>query len=166
MKYCSRSTLGLIIGSLNVLIYLACFIYAIIVLVDINSGENSSYKEKENISLHNKIIIILIILCIVMAIISGLLIMGIVKRRHKLMMPWLILSGIGFIVNCVNFAFKFIGSMFTVPFLSLVIMFVVGLLGIVISYLILWPIFTLYGDIQKENFEQESNDRIKSDRPR
>ncbi|KAI8126978.1 hypothetical protein CVS40_2990 [Lucilia cuprina] len=102
-----------------------------------------------------------------MAIISGLLIMGIVKRRHKLMMPWLILSGIGFIANCVNFAFKFIGSLFTVPFLSLVILFVVGLLGIGISYLILWPIFTLYGDIQKENFEQESNDtRIKSDRPR
>ncbi|XP_065368646.1 uncharacterized protein LOC135961091 [Calliphora vicina] len=155
MKCWSRSTLGVVVGILNILVNLACIIYSIITLGNINAIGPTTQQQRESISLYNKVFSVILVVCVIMAIVSGIFIRGIIKRRHKLMMPWLILSGIGFVLNCGQFLFTFIGTLFQgYPLSHIVITLIVGLLSIGISALILWPIFTLFGDIRKKNTEQ------------
>ncbi|XP_023305172.2 uncharacterized protein LOC111686998 [Lucilia cuprina] len=155
MKCCSRSTLGVIIGVLNVLAYVICTIGAIVFLVQLSGTEKRNQEEIDAAAMYNTIFIVIIVLSLIMIIISALLITGIVKRRHRMMLPWLILSGIGFVVNCIRFVYYFIASIIVgAHFTAIVIILIAGVLGIGISALILWPIYTLYRDMRRENIEK------------
>ncbi|XP_065368528.1 uncharacterized protein LOC135961012 [Calliphora vicina] len=154
MKCCSRSTLGITIGSLNVLGYILCTIFSIIAVVQINAADEQNQQQKEEFAVYKTLFIVLIVVCLIMILISGLLITGIVKRRHKMMLPWLILSGIGFVINCARFGYLIIVAIIQgIPLATVIFIFILGLLGIAISALILWPIYTLYRDMRKENSE-------------
>ncbi|KAM7346167.1 uncharacterized protein ACRADG_012138 [Cochliomyia hominivorax] len=152
MKCCSRSTLGVVIGVLNIIIYIIAVIVLILASVEINGKEPKNYQQENAIRNINILFIVLVIVCLIMILISGLLVTGILKRRHKLMLPWIILSIIGFVINCLKLGFDIVlGLIKRLDLSEIVIHFLLGLLGIVISGLIIKAIYDLYKDIREEN---------------
>ncbi|KAM7344739.1 uncharacterized protein ACRADG_011342 [Cochliomyia hominivorax] len=164
MKCCSRSTLGVIIGFLNILIYIMVSIVVIALAGnsnDLKSQYNEIYEEhkKELKELSTFLLCTILSVCLVMAVVSGVLIMGIVKRRHKLMIPWLVLSGIGFACDCLRvFIVVLIGFMNDLAFSTIISTFFLNLLGCGIEALILWPIYTLWRDLRLKH--EENSERI------
>ncbi|XP_046812019.1 uncharacterized protein LOC111686987 isoform X2 [Lucilia cuprina] len=74
------------------------------------------------------------------------------QRRHKMMIPWLLLSAIGFVINTFRLSYQLIVSIINgVGAGIFVSIFFSGLLGLGLSALIIWLIYTLYKDIEKEN---------------
>ncbi|KNC30828.1 hypothetical protein FF38_01603 [Lucilia cuprina] len=70
--------------------------------------------------------------------ISAQLIMGIIKRRHNMMIPWLLLSAIGFVINSLRFAYKLIFSLTkSVVAVTVLKILVSNLLGLGLSALII-----------------------------
>ncbi|KAI8126920.1 hypothetical protein FF38_01596 [Lucilia cuprina] len=152
MKCWSRSTLGVVIGSINVLAYIICTVYIIDVLVDINRKQERTQQQNDVLALYNTIFVVLIVVCLILLLISSLMIMGIIKRRHKLMLPWLIITGISFVVNCARFVYHLILAIIAgIPLTTVLVVFIVGLVATAFAVLLLWPIYTLYGDIRKES---------------
>ncbi|XP_037825018.1 uncharacterized protein LOC119613145 [Lucilia sericata] len=136
----------MIIGGLNVVAYFAAAIYLIYTMVVINSND------KPDVTYFNVIYALLILFCWAMFAISGLLIMGIMKRRHKMMIPWLLLGAIGFVINSLRLSYELIVSMtHGVGAGTVISIFFSSLLGLGLSALIIWLIYTLYKDIEKEN---------------
>ncbi|XP_065369081.1 uncharacterized protein LOC135961510 [Calliphora vicina] len=150
MKCCSLSTLGVIIGSLHVLFYIVSTYFASDAIVVINADMERNPGRQEEYEIYKTLLIIVIVVCLIMILISGLLITGIVNKRHKLMLPWLILSGIGFVINCARFGYDIIAVIFLDISLSTAaeILFK-DLVGIAIFTFIMWAIYTLYRDIRK-----------------
>ncbi|XP_037825023.1 uncharacterized protein LOC119613150 [Lucilia sericata] len=152
MKFCSLSTLGVIVGGINVVGYFAGINYLIYSMVETNSLLKKYEQTKSDATYFNVIFALLILFCLAMFTISGLLVMGIIKRRHKLMTPWLLLSAIGFVINSLRFTYQVIVSMAQgVGAGTVVSIFFSGLLGLGLSALIIWLIYTLYKAIEKEN---------------
>ncbi|KAI8127168.1 hypothetical protein FF38_01594 [Lucilia cuprina] len=152
MMCCSRSTLGVIIGGINAVAYFATLIFLIYTMVDTNSLLKKHEHTKTDATYFNVIFTLLILFCMSMFVISGLLLMGIIKRRHKMMIPWLLLSAIGFVINTFRLSYQLIVSIINdVGAGIFVSIFFSGLLGLGLSALIIWLIYTLYKDIEKEN---------------
>ncbi|XP_023305161.2 uncharacterized protein LOC111686986 [Lucilia cuprina] len=154
MKCWSRSTLGVIIGILNILIYLIVSIAMIGLLQSLKSHLDATVPEHKTETAKMSTIILSTVLavCLAMIIVSGILIMGIVKRHHKFMVPWLVLSSLGFVCDCgrviITLIMNFIND--NDP-LHILMVFVLGVLMCALEALILWPIYTLWHDIHHEN---------------
>ncbi|XP_065370290.1 uncharacterized protein LOC135962344 [Calliphora vicina] len=150
MKLLSRSTLGVIIGIICVLIYFSSTIYAILGAV----GVNMMFKEVEQHQPHqhvsnafNAFFIILIIIFVILTAVSALLIFGIVKKRHNLMLPWLILSAIAYV-------YKSIELIRSLGYFHLYVgYFLSHIFGLVIAGVVIWLIFSLFRDIRQKNIE-------------
>ncbi|XP_065369080.1 uncharacterized protein LOC135961509 [Calliphora vicina] len=162
MKCWSRSTFGVIIGILNILLYIG----VVVLIIEMLQTLQAHYDDKEHSNtnpeqmkkledLGTVLMSIILAICLVMVVLSGVLIMGIVQRRHKLMLPWLVLSGMGFICDCGRVVFIIILAVIRPPTIStFVVSFVVGVFGLGIEVLILWPIYTLWRDICRKNEEK------------
>ncbi|XP_065362534.1 uncharacterized protein LOC135956004 [Calliphora vicina] len=136
MKCCSRSTLGVVIGILNVLVFTAGVILLLVAFVQVGLPDCVPI-----------VFVLMLVASLIMIVISALLIMGIVKSRHKLMLPWLILSGISFLMEIVVYAYK--------CYIRFSLAGLIGsLIAIVFSALIIWLIYTLYADIRKNNISK------------
>ncbi|XP_065370442.1 uncharacterized protein LOC135962443 [Calliphora vicina] len=154
MKLLSRSTLGVIIGSLNVLIYFVLTCYTFVYALALQAAIKNIHQRNAASYAFNAIFIILMVMSLIMMGVSGLLVVGIVKRKHTLMVPWLILSGIGFVVYCLRFIYHiFAGIIYGVTLYSVVKVFIVGVLSIGLFGLIIWLMFFLFRDIRRQNVE-------------
>ncbi|XP_065368377.1 uncharacterized protein LOC135960904 [Calliphora vicina] len=162
MKCWSRSTLGVIIGILNILLYICVAVIMIAMLQTLQTHfddmerSNTTPEQKEKLDeLGTVLMSTVLAACLVMVVISGVLIMGIVQRRHKLMVPWLVLSGIGFVCDCGRvILIVILGFVKGHAFSTVLVSFVSGVLGVGIEALILWPIYTLWRDIRRKNEEK------------
>ncbi|XP_037825027.1 uncharacterized protein LOC119613154 [Lucilia sericata] len=156
MKCCSRSTLGVIIGFLNILIYIGLCVVMIGFLQNLQERFDRTIEQKEKAAEIGTILISSILAaCLVMIIISGVLIVGITKRRHKLILPWLVLNGLGLAIDSARVIFTLILNLVNGISLSVVLTsFVVGVIGIGLGALIFWAIYTLWRDIRRMNDEK------------
>ncbi|KAM7343150.1 uncharacterized protein ACRADG_010295 isoform 2-T2 [Cochliomyia hominivorax] len=105
MKCLNRFNFGVIVGSL----YLSAFIIVIILLSwRLNNLYSKDYESRDS----DKILeYSLILYFAVQAASAALLIWGIVKRNHRLMVPWFIFFLITFVIFCIylfGFFMKFI----------------------------------------------------------
>ncbi|KAI8127182.1 hypothetical protein CVS40_2986 [Lucilia cuprina] len=133
MKCWGRSTLGVVVGGINVLFYIICVVNVILAILDING-------EAER-TMYNALFATLFVFFLLMILLSSLLIVGIIKRRHKLMLPWLIVTGILLVLNCLRLAFNVIfGIIVESHVTSVLITFIVALAyhygGLFISYMV------------------------------
>ncbi|TMW54577.1 hypothetical protein DOY81_000371, partial [Sarcophaga bullata] len=88
-------------------------------------------------SIEITILTVVLVVMLLMIILSGLLIMGIVKRRHKLMLPWLIISALGFACNVLKFLSSLV-SVFPQGFGVFIVTLFLGCLIIGLQALIWW----------------------------
>ncbi|XP_037825025.1 uncharacterized protein LOC119613152 [Lucilia sericata] len=134
---CNRSTIGIIIGFLHIIVYIGILLCSMVY-----NKCGSFYGSSFGLRLGS----------IIMIVISGLLIWGIQKKQKTLMLPWLIFTGIGFIINGVYSIYIMIINMISA---HQAVGFLIGtLLSIGISALVLWFIYTLYKNIERENLEK------------
>ncbi|XP_046810149.1 uncharacterized protein LOC124420656 [Lucilia cuprina] len=96
MKCCSRSTLGVIIGALNIFGFTVAIIYIITLLGGIGSLSEEEKQENEDIlTVSSTLLYILLIFCVVSFVTSVLLVLGIFKENHTFMKPWICSAIIG-----------------------------------------------------------------------
>ncbi|KAI8127579.1 hypothetical protein FF38_01592 [Lucilia cuprina] len=156
MKCCSRSTLGVIIGILNILIYIFVAVVMLGLLQNLQERFDKTVEQKEKAAeLGTVLISSLFAACLAMIIVSGVLIMGIIKRRHKLILPWLVLHGLGLAVDGARVVLTLILSLVNGISLSVVLTsFVFGVIGVCLGALIFWTIYSLWRDIRRMNDEK------------
>ncbi|TMW54620.1 hypothetical protein DOY81_000414, partial [Sarcophaga bullata] len=82
-------------------------------------------------------IIIVVLVMLPLVIISGLFIIGIVKRRHKLMLPWIFISGISFIPH-VTIYLAFLVRVLIQDFAGFLVLLFLGTFAIGLQALIWW----------------------------
>ncbi|XP_062131377.1 uncharacterized protein LOC133842341 [Drosophila sulfurigaster albostrigata] len=83
---------------------------------------------------------------IIAGLISGLLIHGIKKNRYLMILPWLILNGIGLICS---FLYLLVATYLVFQgTLETTIIFIASILFFVLYYYIYWGIYSLYKHIQ------------------
>ncbi|XP_046811616.1 uncharacterized protein LOC124421006 isoform X2 [Lucilia cuprina] len=149
MKCWGRSTLGVVVGGINVLFYIICVVNVILAILDINGEEQRSRYKHDTLAMYNALFATLFVFFLLMILLSSLLIVGIIKRRHKLMLPWLIVTGILLVLNCLRLAFNVIfGIIVESHVTSVLITFIVALAVIVSLW---WAIYILYGEIRKDS---------------
>ncbi|XP_065369673.1 uncharacterized protein LOC135961947 [Calliphora vicina] len=151
MKCCSRSTVGVIIGSIYMLAGIIVFILISISLV------LSKTKDDNVRPIVKPDVAIIMILCLTAALISGLLVFGIVKRRHNLLLPWMIMHVLGFCFSCLLFVYGFFGSLiFNAPMGEFIGFIVTSIVVIVLQIAIFYFMYTLYRYIRKQNNNRTS----------
>ncbi|KAM7343747.1 uncharacterized protein ACRADG_010678 [Cochliomyia hominivorax] len=92
------------------------------------------------------------IINLVMVLISGLLIMGIQKRRDMLMLPWIVLTVIGAIPVCIKLIIDKISDLINgVPGETVLCVLVGSVIGIA---LLLWPVIHLFRKIRNETMNR------------
>ncbi|XP_034107915.1 uncharacterized protein LOC117570402 isoform X1 [Drosophila albomicans] len=103
-------TAGLIIGWLGVIGSVLIFIIAAFTLGEADKiADNLAPENGEESGLHNQaeaavsfLGVFLMGVCIMSAVISGLLIYGINKNRHSMLLPWLVLGTFGVVFSYFN----------------------------------------------------------------
>ncbi|KAM7344738.1 uncharacterized protein ACRADG_011341 [Cochliomyia hominivorax] len=158
MNFFSRSSFGVIIGILNILIYIYASSFFIAEISRNHENENYFSDQMVKIAERRHIILCTILsVFLIMILISGVLILGITKRRHKFMIPWLIVSGLGFICDCARVIVMLImGLANGISFSLIMYILLLSLLRCGLEALILWPIYTLWRDIRQENTEKRA----------
>ncbi|XP_023305168.2 uncharacterized protein LOC111686995 [Lucilia cuprina] len=152
----SRAILGIVIGILSSILYIlgaGYCIYAITKSADFKSGILVDVPE-EKIDMGTSISTL--IACLIMTIISILLILGITKKRHLFMAPWVYLSIAGIILNVILILISAFDSQ---KHSNLVFNIIV----VAIQILIWYPIYTLYKEMRikkRIGFEQEEQNVI------
>ncbi|KAM7343104.1 uncharacterized protein ACRADG_010250 [Cochliomyia hominivorax] len=154
MKCYSRSTFGVIIGIFSILTYLILTIFSFCALMSVYARKEN-YEPGKHFWAHSMVIFaVLIAIFLIMVILSVLLTVGIAKRRHKLILPWLILSSIGFFSNLTYFLYSFISLLIryhtSLHLLGLLIYFLIFLFFVISANTLLF-IFNLYQSIKEEN---------------
>ncbi|KAI8127577.1 hypothetical protein FF38_01590 [Lucilia cuprina] len=149
----SRAILGIVIGILSSILYIlgaGYCIYAITKSSEVKSVEVPEEKIDMGTSIST------LIACLIMTIISILLILGITKKRHLFMAPWVYLSIAGIILNVILILISAFDSQ---KHSNLVFNIIV----VAIQILIWYPIYTLYKDMRikkRIRFEQEQQNVI------
>ncbi|KAM7344745.1 uncharacterized protein ACRADG_011344 isoform 4-T5 [Cochliomyia hominivorax] len=93
-----------------------------------------------------------------MALVSVLLIAGILKKNYQLIRPWLYLSIVGILLNIIGLI---VNSYYSFEDANIFI----SLLGIALQILIWYPIFSLYKDIKADNHNDQVNVYIPPNHP-
>ncbi|KAM7343147.1 uncharacterized protein ACRADG_010293 [Cochliomyia hominivorax] len=159
MKFLSRSTLGVVIGGINI------FFFAIIIIVIINLisdiSDLSTEKDLQSdandfLTTSATLLYILLIYCIVSLITSIFLVLGIIKERYKYMKPWICSAIVGIGLYILRLVITiFVGFTTGISFGSIVGTLFVGLLTLGLQILIFYPIYTLYTDIRDASIIRE-----------
>ncbi|XP_037825022.1 uncharacterized protein LOC119613153 [Lucilia sericata] len=128
MKCCSRSTFGIYIGCIYILFDTVGLIF---------------YWYLDDAFAARFIFSIIYILLVCN---SSFLIVGIVKKRYKLIQPWLILYGLILTVMCLYFLHSI--TLSTCALMYMLALLVIGLFGLTLG-----RIYNLYRDIRIQNIE-------------
>ncbi|XP_065369079.1 uncharacterized protein LOC135961508 [Calliphora vicina] len=159
MKCLSRSTLGIVIGAINIFVYATTFIYILTVLSNL-SGLSEKEKERIDNVLTTSVPILLIFLgiCVFGIIIAGLLIAGIIKRRHSLMTPWIYSSVVGIVCEGFLLVIGFVMDVINgQPAVSVFSSFIFGIFTLGIQIFIFYFIYKLYKDIRDTKTENDQS---------
>ncbi|KAI8126972.1 hypothetical protein CVS40_2995 [Lucilia cuprina] len=151
MKCCSRYTLGIVIGSVYILASSIVFILMCVFLVLIHTDHDVGKTVRPNASITVGIIMAG---CLLIGIISGLLVWGIIKRRHNCLLPFMIMYVIGFIYSCLIFAYGYLGALIgnapTGEFLALIF---ISIIVTVLQIAIFCFLISLYRSIRRKNID-------------
>ncbi|XP_037827780.1 uncharacterized protein LOC119615868 [Lucilia sericata] len=165
MKCLSRSTLGVVIGAINIFGFSVTVIYIITVLCDFSGLSEEDKREYDDVlSTSVTLLYILLVICVIAIIISGLLIAGIVKRRQSLMKPWIYSAAAGIFCHTFRIVIGFIGGFVAgLPFGDVFWAFILGLLTLGLQVLIFYPIYKLYKDLQVSSGNEQEHTNLNTD---
>ncbi|XP_037825015.1 uncharacterized protein LOC119613143 [Lucilia sericata] len=152
MKCCSRYTLGVVIGSVYILTSLIVFILMCVFLVQIHTDSDFGKTFRPNASLTVGIVMGV---CLVVGIISGLLVWGITKRRHNCLLPFIIIYGVGFIFSCLIFAYGYlIALVVNAPTGEFIALIFISIIITVLQIVIFCFFIALYRSIRRKNINK------------
>ncbi|KAM7346165.1 uncharacterized protein ACRADG_012137 isoform 1-T1 [Cochliomyia hominivorax] len=146
MSSFSHHRCGVIIGSLYLVFFTCIFIFMCVDLI-IHKGEHN-----ENSLAIEKLLrpsLVNLMLCFVVQLTSGLLIVGILKKRLYFIIPWLVVCFAIFIYGSFLLLIFFLAKMFVdiIPDYGMIIMLIL----IILKILIYIYMVNLYGIIKAEN---------------
>ncbi|KAM7343138.1 uncharacterized protein ACRADG_010283 [Cochliomyia hominivorax] len=133
---------AIFIGVISVLTWLILAIFSVYEITLIEE----KFKETEKILAIITDVSFLVV-SLIMIIISVLYVVGIIKKHHKLMIPWLIVSAIIFILNCIFHFYYAVSATIQGNLRATMIIF--AILNIWIFGKTLEFIFKLYKDIRE-----------------
>ncbi|KAM7343738.1 uncharacterized protein ACRADG_010670 isoform 2-T2 [Cochliomyia hominivorax] len=149
--FCNRYTCGVIIGSLYLAAFIVAFTVSTLFLIIINSDRNTHEFRKPESSIG---VIAVMVKCSILAGICALLIWAIVKRRHRYMLPFMLVYVVGFAFSILFTFYWFMGAVLgNATKTDFLIILIVSILAMVLQIAIFIFIYILYKDIQSENNE-------------
>ncbi|TMW54548.1 hypothetical protein DOY81_000342 [Sarcophaga bullata] len=157
MKFLNRATFGIIVGVVNIIFILIVIVYLVGAITQINQLSEEEKQRKADIMRYSITeLYILLIVCIFSIFITILLIVGIIKRCYTLMRPWICAGIAGIIYHIFLIIIDIVVGFTTdLPFGTIILAVLLGLLVVGIEILIFYPIYTLYTDIRDGANEQE-----------
>ncbi|KAI8127160.1 uncharacterized protein LOC124420657 [Lucilia cuprina] len=157
MKCINRSTLGLIVGGINIFGGIIAIIYIVKLLCELDSlSEKDKEENKDLLTTSIVTLYIILLICVIGIIISVLLIVGIMKKRHTLMKPWIYCSVASIV--CQGFllvAGLVMGLVKNLPFHSVFLSFIFGLITLGLQILIFYAIHRLYKDLRDASHDDK-----------
>ncbi|KAM7343137.1 uncharacterized protein ACRADG_010282 [Cochliomyia hominivorax] len=150
MDCSDRYTWGIIIGALHAAVCAIVFLLMIVCLIVAQMENQDIFVPQDSVG-----IVALMVISLILALISGLLIWAIKKRRPNYMLPWLIIYAIYFGFSCLFSVYGFfgaaMGSHSVIEFLAFILITVLIIVLEVIIFVFMWK---LYRTIYRENMEK------------
>ncbi|XP_059225498.1 uncharacterized protein LOC131997818 [Stomoxys calcitrans] len=143
---CTRPCFGLTVAWINAVAYGIASIGIISVLANKDFMNQLFADNPDAAKVLKGILITYVVITSIMTVISGLLIAGIIKRRAKYMRPFVLVS---FMTVTVGVIMAFVNAFVSSD--NRVKKFFTSMLAVGIQCGLLYPIYTLYKDIQEEN---------------
>ncbi|XP_034479491.1 uncharacterized protein LOC117785526 [Drosophila innubila] len=163
MFFMRLNTAGVVIGWLGLLgsFVLTCVLSAILGYSDVIAKSFVEKMEVTDPNAYEEIHMFLVVVCSVYLAInvlnllaSGMLVLGTMKERHLMLLPWLINAGLSMLVNILYVMGGFIGlfaSPMPEPYINIVLYTAVVL---AIQIYIFYGIYSLFKQIQQNSDQQ------------
>jgi len=156
------STAGVAIGWIGSVLSLLCLIFISIALADVDALVKKLVEINPDIDAetvrHVAIGLLVLYLVIIMInlLTSVLLVVGTVKERHLLLVPWLLNSGVSLLFNCIAYVFAIFAMISnSTPFSNLAAGIIVWGLSVSFQYYIWYTIMSLFKKIRIDREQQQ-----------